>query len=81
MMSSTARVGLSAALIVIYGFFVIIFGFYISTIAYLIAHSWTLGQRNWLLLILVPLAICLVLYLLVEYFLGISLPRGVFFRF
>tara|TARA_A100001391_G_scaffold117764_1_gene79813 strand:+ start:31880 stop:32119 length:240 start_codon:yes stop_codon:yes gene_type:complete len=70
------KVPLSALLVVLYGTMVPLLGFYVSTILYLLSHCLVLGQRDWRVLAIVPPALCFALYLLIERFLLIGMPRG-----
>lgn len=77
MIERIGKVPLTAGLIVLYGVSVPLLGFYVSTVAYLVAACLVLGQRDWKVLAIFPPALCLALYLLIERFLLIGMPRGV----
>lgn len=52
-------------------------GFFVSSFAYLVAHMLLLGIRDWKVLLLVTAGTLGTFYLVVEAFLGVSLPRGI----
>jgi len=54
-----------------------ILGFLLTTVLFLFGNTWFLGYRNWKRNLIVSLAVPLAIYALFDYFLKISLPRGI----
>jgi len=54
-------------------------GFYVSTAVFMIAVLLALGERNWVVLSVVPIATTFMIYLVFFLFLRIPLPTGILF--
>lgn len=71
----------AAGLLLAYGIAISIVGFYLASAAYFVAALGFVAKLRWPLVLLVTAVSCFLLWLCVEHWLMIPLPRGRFERF
>ena len=70
------RASLLCVLMVAYGFAITTLGFVVSTTLFLLGGTWILGERRWLMLISVPIAVSIGFWVILTKLLGVYLESG-----